>query len=97
MSKIKRPVIHLHIMENTIEIKITKLKELPDAKHPGNIEEGFEFIGKIDSNYFRIPTLNERFEIGITSQGFWSTSGVQEIIDEFTFKTYNSIYKYEIL
>jgi hypothetical protein len=80
-----------------MKIKITKLKELPDAKHPNNIEEGFTLIGNISNSYFRIPTIGERFELGMTNQGFWSTSGVKEIIDEFTFRTYNSIYKYEIL
>lgn len=80
-----------------MKIKIIKLKELSNAVHPHNIDEGFRMIGNIPNNYFKIPTIGERFELGITNQGFWSTSGVQEIIDEFTFKTYNSIYKYEVL
>ena len=80
-----------------MKIKITKLKELPNAVHPHNIGEGFSLIGNIPNSYFKIPTIGERFGIGLTTQGFWSTSGVREIIDEFTFKTYNSIYKYEII
>lgn len=75
-----------------MKIKITKLKELPNALHPNNIEEGYETIREVDEKYFRKPTINERFNVGS-----FSTSGVQEIIDENTFRTYSSIYKYEII
>ncbi|MCG9971019.1 hypothetical protein [Christiangramia crocea] len=74
-------------------IKIKKLKEAESPLHPNNIEEGFEKIGQIPDNYFRYPTVGERFWISLS----WSTSGVQEIIDENTFKTYNSIYHWEII
>lgn len=70
-------------------IKITKLKELPDALHPNNIQEGFEKVGIM----LKEPTIGERFYVG----GSWSTSGVQEIIDSNTFKTYSSIYKWEVI
>jgi hypothetical protein len=76
-----------------MKIKITKLKELPDALHPNNIAEGFEQTFDMDENYFRKPTVGERFWASMS----WSTSGVQEIIDENTFRTYSSIYKYEII
>lgn len=70
------------------KVKITKLTELPDALHPNNIQEGFSKIGFIE----REPTLGERFNVGQ-----FSTSSVQEIIDSNTFKTYSSVYKWEIL
>lgn len=71
-----------------MKIKLTKLKELPDALHPNNIEEGFEKIGK----------MSQPPEVG---HPFWidnfRTSTVQNIIDENTFETYNSIYHWEKL
>lgn len=76
-----------------MKIRIKKLKELEDALHPNNIEEGFERIFEIPNNWFRIPTVGERFWGSLS----WSTSGVQEIIDERTFKTYSSIYEWEIV
>ena len=39
-----------------MKIKITKLKELPNALHPNNIEEGYETIREVDEKYFRKPT-----------------------------------------
>jgi len=60
-----------------MKIKITKLEELPDALHPNNISVGFEKTfennGKINP-----PVVGERFYPG--DNGWWSTSGVQEII-----------------
>ena len=75
-----------------MKIKLTKTKELEDALHPHNIEEGYETIREVDEKYFEEPTLGKRFNVG-----FFSTSGVQEIIDEHTFRTYSSIYHWEIL
>lgn len=76
----------------TIKIKITKVQELPDALHPNNVEEGYTNSWVVDKKSFREPTLGERFNIG-----YFSTSGVQEIIDSNTFRTYSSIYKWEII
>lgn len=76
-----------------MKIRIKKLKELPDALHPNNIEEGFEKVFQMSKLYFRPPTVGERFHASLG----WSTSGVQEIIDEKTFRTYSSIYEWEIL
>ena len=75
-----------------MKVKLTKIKELPDALHPNNIEEGYETIRVVSEENFRPPTLGERFWVG-----FFSTSGVVEIIDEKTFKTYSSIYQWEIV
>lgn len=70
-----------------------KLQELSDALHPNNIQEGWENTFEIDEKHFRKPTVGERFWCST----YWSTSGVQEIIDENTFKTYSSIYRWEIV
>ncbi len=75
-----------------MKVKLTKLSELEDALHPNNIETGYTTIRNINEIYFKPPTLGERFYIGD-----FSTSGVQEIIDDNTFKTYSSIYKWEII
>jgi hypothetical protein len=74
-------------------IKLTKLKELENAFHPNNIEEGNITTRFIHKDNFKPPTLNERFYIG----GGYSTSAVQEILTENTFRTYNSIYLWEII
>lgn len=71
-----------------MKIKITKLTELPNARHPNNIPEGFEKIFVVDYSPFREPEVGERF----WPCSWWSTSGVQEVINENTFRTYSSIY-----
>jgi hypothetical protein len=76
-----------------MKIKLTKLKELEDALNPNNIPEGEVIIRETNELTFKLPTIGERFYIG----GGWSTSGVTEIISENIFKTYSSIYKWEIL
>ncbi len=78
-----------------MKIRIKKLQELPDARHPNNIEIGFEKTFETPKEYFIQPTVGQRFNIG-TISGF-STSGVKEIIDDKTFKTHSSIYEWEIL
>ncbi len=73
-------------------VKITKIKELEDALHPNNIEVGFEAVKSVNPEEFELPVLGERFWLG-----WWSTSDVTEIIDNNTFKTYSSIYRWEIV
>ena len=70
-----------------MKIRITKLKELPDALHSFNIEEGFVTEGEFIEN----PEIGECFWVGDD----WRTSWVHEIIDEHTFRTCNSIYRWE--
>ena len=72
-------------------IKLTKLQELPDAAHPNNIEVGFEKMLYVDKVFK--PMKGVRFP----PMSYWSTSVVTEIIDENTFKTLNSVYKWEVL
>ncbi len=69
------------------KIKLTKLKELSDAKYPNNIAVGYEKVG----DFLEYPIIGERFNVGMG----WSTSPVTEIIHFNVFKTYNSIYKIE--
>lgn len=75
-----------------MKIKLTKLSELKDALHPNNIETGFETVEDVYGDYFEAPQVGRRFNVG-----FFSTSGVQEILTENSFRTYNSIYRWEIL
>jgi hypothetical protein len=72
-----------------MKIRLEKLNELPDALHPHNIPTGYIKEGDFISE----PQIGECFWIG----NFWATSTVKEIIDEHTFKTCNSIYKWSPL
>ena len=75
-----------------MKVRIQKLEELPDATFPNNIEVGFDVVRETPDKYFTMPTVGERFTVG-----FFSSSGVREIISEDTFRTYNSIYKWTII
>ena len=75
-----------------MKVKITKIQELEDALHPNNISVGYERVFDVDKSSFKAPSLGSRFNVGA-----FSSSGVREIIDDNTFKTYSSIYKWEII
>jgi hypothetical protein len=75
-----------------MKVRIQKLEELKDALHPNNIPTGYDVIRETPKEYFRPPTVGERFNVG-----FFSSSGVTEILSEDTFKTHSSIYKWEII
>lgn len=68
-------------------IKLTKLKEVDKPVHPDNIKVGREVQGAMLNK----PRIGHRFYVGVS----WSTSPVQDVLDENTFKTLNSIYKIE--
>ena len=74
------------------QIRLRKLNDAENPRHGGHNEVGFDKVFTVDSSYFRVPAVGERFNIGDLS-----TSGVQEIIDDKTFKTYNSIYEWTVL
>lgn len=76
-----------------MKIEITKLTELPDALHPNNIPEGYKEVFKMDYSPFKEPEVGERF----WPCSWWSTSGVQEVINENTFRTYSSIYMWRMV
>lgn len=69
-----------------MKIILEKISELPDAMHPNNIEVGHLQTGELISE----PEVGKCFWVGY----FWRTSIVKEIIDENTFKTCNSIYRW---
>ena len=69
-----------------MKIKLEKLSELPDAIHKNNIEVGKVVEGELLSE----PKVGELFWVG----SWYRTSTVKEIIDEHTFKTCNSIYRW---
>ena len=70
-------------------IRLEKLTELPDAKHPNNKEVGYTKEG----TFIEAPKVGETFLVGMQFQ----TSIVNEIIDKNTFKTLNSTYKWEVI
>ena len=70
-------------------VRVTKIKDLEDALHPNNIAEGFTKEGEFIST----PTLGEPLWVGLR----WRTSPVKDILPDNTFKTYNSIYKWELV
>ena len=69
-----------------MKIILEKITELPDAKHPNNKEVGYfkegEMLGeaKVGENFY----IDHSFR----------TSVVTEIIDDHTFKTLNSVYRW---
>lgn len=71
------------------KIKLTKLKDCEDPLYANHIPSGHEKIGQMCKE----PVVGECFWVGES----YRTSTVQEIIDENTFKTHNSIYKIEKL
>ena len=75
-----------------MKIRIQKIKEIEKPVHPNNIPVGY--IREMFINEKSIPpTINERFPRNTD----WSTSIVQEIINEHTFRTLNSIYTWEVI
>ena len=74
------------------KVKLVKLAEYEGALHPNNIEVGREEIGYMNE----YPKVGELFLIFDGGRWF-HTSTVQEIIDDNTFRTYNSIYQFTIL
>ncbi len=98
MSKIEQVKIPMDIVTPRM-IKVTKHRELEDARHPNNIEEGFEIIGQ----YMHDPIIGAAFWLKIPHQikngetmfSYWGTSVVTETIDPKIFKTMNSVYIWE--
>lgn len=70
-----------------MKVRLIKLNELEDARHPHNIPEGYFREGEALAE----PRVGEGFYVGCR----WSTSSVKEIVDEHTFKTCNSVYRWE--
>ena len=87
----KREVLYLSL-DPAIKVRLTKLKEVDNPVHPKNIEEGWTRDFIVSKGRFKEPIIGECFYLNI-----FLTSPVQEIIDETTFSTLNSVYKWEII
>lgn len=74
-------------------LKVKKLREAPNPKHPDHIDIGFEKVEFVSPESFSPPKVGERFYVG----NRWVTSKVVRIIDEKTFETLNSVYEWEML
>jgi hypothetical protein len=75
-------------------VKLTKIAEAPDPTHPNNIPVGEEVVGRFISE----PKIGEPFYVPYVNRfSARQTSTVLEIIDDNTFRTYNSIYRWEII
>lgn len=72
-----------------MKIRLTKLKESDNPLHPNNIEPGYVKEGEFHNE----PTVGEPFWVG----NWWRTSIVKEVLDANTFRTCNSIYRFEII
>ena len=79
------------------KMTITKIQECENSRHPKNIETGYTnwFIYDDESKIPK-PTIGQRFTLFNNLNHWFSTSMVDEIIDENTFKTLNSIYQIKI-
>ena len=86
MSKIEQVKIPMDTVTPRM-IKVTKHRELEDARYPNNIEEGFEIVGQFVHN----PVVGQAFWVS----NYWRTSVVTEIIGPKMFKTMNSVYIWE--
>ena len=70
------------------KVRLTKLNDCDNPRHPENIKTGFVKEGGV----YRELKVGESFWVGS-----FVTSVVQEIIDEQTFRTMNSIYQWEVI
>lgn len=82
-----------------VYIRLRKLEEVPDAAVPNN-----KPVGYVREGYYlkaQPPKVGECFWVfshsaNIRDRGL-RTSTVQEILDERTFRTHNSVYQFEVL
>lgn len=73
-------------------VRLTKLKEAENPLHPNNIEEGHVVEGEL----LQYPKVGGYFSL-VHESRLWSTSQIQEIISDNIFRTFNSIYEWEIV
>jgi hypothetical protein len=76
-----------------MRIKLSKIKELENALYPNNIKVGKVYEGE----FSHTPKVGECFfmQYNLSEDKWFRSSIVTEIIDENTFRTENSIYKFE--
>lgn len=89
MIKIEQVKIPMGIIQPRT-IKVTKHRELEDAIHPGNIEEGHIVVGE----FMHDPVVGQAFWVKKVG-GYWRTSVLTKIISPKMFKTMNSVYIWE--
>lgn len=75
-----------------IKVRLTKLRESDNPLYPNNIIVGYTKEASIPEKYFSKPEVGSSFYLGS-----FRSSTVQEIIDDNTFRTFNSIYKWEVI
>ena len=75
-----------------MKVRLKKIEERKDALYPNNVAVGYEIITPVSDEFFTPPTVGEIFNLG-----YWHTSIVVEILTDKTFKTWNSIYEWEVL
>ena len=81
-------------MEQQFKIKLILVSDDKfDGNHPNGIVVGTERIGWTTI----LPVVNRRFYIHRSVNEAFETSTVTEVLDNQTFKTKNSTYKWEIL
>ena len=73
-----------------MKIELTKVSESKSPEHPNNRPIGEVTVGTTESK----PTVGSRFVVMRTFTNWLITSDVVKIIDDNTFETYNSIYKW---
>lgn len=76
-----------------MRIRLTKITELENAQHPNNIPEGFQQEGEFSNP----PEVGACFwmQYKLGEDSWFRSSVVTEIINDNTFRTKNSIYRYE--
>ncbi len=75
-----------------MRIKIEKKIDLKADQILDGSEPIWTVEYNVDPKYFKKPQVGSRFNVR-----YWSTSQVQEIIDDSTFKTVNSVYRWEVI
>lgn len=70
-------------------VRLTKISDCENPLYVNHIQPGYIKEGIVHED----PKVGQSFEIG----GYWSTSTVTEILSDNTFKTRNSIYKWEVI
>ena len=72
-----------------MQVKLVKLQSLLKFAHPNGIEEGHVEEGEFRGS----PVPGYPFWVG----HFWSTTKVTKVLSDNTFRTLNSIYRWELI
>lgn len=72
-------------------VQLIKLKEADNPHYPGNIPEGYVVEGYVPKGY--VPVVGQPYYVSGTLAGFYRTSIVEEVFEDGTFRTMNSVYR----